>query len=1576
MAAIIQLRRGSSPSSLSYGEIYVNDDSASLVLRLSGSGDIVTLTKLEQKNHGNLWIDGDITASSISASGDIRIGGELYLGDEVTDNIVIQGSLSSSLIPQSDNEFDLGSTTKKYKDLYVGTIHASNTVISGQANISGSEQITAFGFISGSDLNSLNSYTSSNNTRIDGIDAVTSSFDTRITQLETDTGSQDQRLDRLELETGSINTTNTAQNTRLTTLETKTGSLDTNITTINGRLGNVETTTASFDSRLDNLESNSGSSNTFQADATIQLNNIESTTSSFDGRLNNIESTTSSFDGRLDNLESTTASIDVRIGGIDTTTASLDGRLNVEEAKSTTLATVTSSLDGRLDVEEAKSTTLATVTSSFDQRLDRLQLETSSLDGRLDVEEGKSTTLQTVTASLEGRLNNVETTTSSHDDRISNLETSTGSSDISLTNVHSFTSSFNTAITLDSTNVTVLGNLTVQGSQTQLNTQTLNIEDKNLLIASGAADSAAANGAGITIDGASKSLIWDHDDSNFLFDARVSSSVGFVGDGSGLTGVTANSVAFNSITSKPTLLSGSKQITDFGFISGSDLDRLHLYTASADIRLSNLETTTASLDSRLDVEEGKSTTIQTVTSSFDSRLTNIESTTSSLDGRLDNVESTTSSLDTRLTREESKSTTLATVTSSLDSRLDIEEAKSTTLQGVTSSLDSRLDNVESTTSSFSGRLTNLESTTSSLDSRLDNVETITSSFDQRLGRLQLETASIDVRIDGIDTITASFDSRLDQVETFTGSQDNKFTNIHLTTQSLDSRLDNVETTTSSLVSRVDQLTTFTGSVGTAAFFNVTSSIFNDTTVVPTAAAVNDAIVSSGGGDVTSVGAGLGLSGGGVSGDLTLALNTGSSHFINAVTANAGATDISSLNSYTASNNTTNSGQDTRLNQLAAATSSYLTSVDYTVYPVDISSDTNLAVSDTSEVNMILTGDTLSAELIGGVVSGSSQTVAHLVNKDVNFGNGDITASVVATSIIHPNVGDDTISFKTGTYLDGITEVQATRFIGEINATNGVVSGSQQVVLNDADKTGFNTADVSEDSSNLYYTDTRVKTKLDADTVISGSGQVVLQSADKTGFTGASSITTVGTIGTGTWQGTVIDKTYLDDEVYNTSLNSYTASNNVDITNLESFTSSVETAIALDSSNVTILGNLTVQGSTTELDVTTLNVADKNILIASGASDSAAADGAGITIGGANESLFWDHSSSHFTFSDDLHVVGNITLSGTVDGIDISAIDTDDVSEATNKYYTDARVKTKLDAETVISGSSQVLGILSSLNTYTSSNDTTNNTQNDRLNQLSTETGSITTEQALQDTRLNQLAAATSSYLTSVDISSDTNLAVSDTNEVNMILTGDTLSAELIGGVVSGSSQITIGGDATGSANDINVIAINGVAISNAEASQLANINSVTISNTQWGYLGSSNQGIATSDTVQFAKVGVGGASDATYELKVTGDVGATGDIVAYISSDKRLKDNIQPIEGALDKVSQISGNTFDWNEEKQNIYKGKDYGVIAQEIQEVMPELVDTRDNGYLAVKYDKIVPLLIESIKELKKEIEELKSK
>ena len=146
------------------------------------------------------------------------------------------------------------------------------------------------------------------------------------------------------------------------------------------------------------------------------------------------------------------------------------------------------------------------------------------------------------------------------------------------------------------------------------------------------------------------------------------------------------------------------------------------------------------------------------------------------------------------------------------------------------------------------------------------------------------------------------------------------------------------------------------------------------------------------------------------------------------------------------------------------------------------------------------------------------------------------------------------------------------------------------------------------------------------------------------------------------------------------------------------------------------------------------------------------------------------------------------------------------------------------------------------------------------------------------------------------------------------------------------------------------------------------------------------QQVTDSGSVTTNAVTVGDGTDSTSKttgaLIVSGGLGvlttieAGGDVIAYASSDRRLKDNIQQIENPLEIVSQLSGNTFDWNEEKQHTYSGRDYGVIAQEIQAVMPELVDTRDNGYLAVKYDKIVPLLIESIKELKREIEELKSK
>jgi hypothetical protein len=120
----------------------------------------------------------------------------------------------------------------------------------------------------------------------------------------------------------------------------------------------------------------------------------------------------------------------------------------------------------------------------------------------------------------------------------------------------------------------------------------------------------------------------------------------------------------------------------------------------------------------------------------------------------------------------------------------------------------------------------------------------------------------------------------------------------------------------------------------------------------------------------------------------------------------------------------------------------------------------------------------------------------------------------------------------------------------------------------------------------------------------------------------------------------------------------------------------------------------------------------------------------------------------------------------------------------------------------------------------------------------------------------------------------------------------------------------------------------------------------------------------------------------TITATTDGLIKATNDIIAYASSDRRLKTNILNIPNALEKVSKLNGVTFDWKEFEANKDKaihaneGSDVGVIAQEIEAIFPDLVETRDNGYKAVKYDKLVAVLIEAVKELKLEVEELKNK
>ena len=114
-----------------------------------------------------------------------------------------------------------------------------------------------------------------------------------------------------------------------------------------------------------------------------------------------------------------------------------------------------------------------------------------------------------------------------------------------------------------------------------------------------------------------------------------------------------------------------------------------------------------------------------------------------------------------------------------------------------------------------------------------------------------------------------------------------------------------------------------------------------------------------------------------------------------------------------------------------------------------------------------------------------------------------------------------------------------------------------------------------------------------------------------------------------------------------------------------------------------------------------------------------------------------------------------------------------------------------------------------------------------------------------------------------------------------------------------------------------------------------------------------------------------------------GEVRSDGEITAFYSSDIALKENINPIENALSKVMSLGGYNYDWKDSYVKDRGGidgyfdrkSDDGVLAHEIEKVVPEAHAVRKDGTGAVRYEKIVPLLIEAIKDLNKEIKELKN-
>lgn len=152
----------------------------------------------------------------------------------------------------------------------------------------------------------------------------------------------------------------------------------------------------------------------------------------------------------------------------------------------------------------------------------------------------------------------------------------------------------------------------------------------------------------------------------------------------------------------------------------------------------------------------------------------------------------------------------------------------------------------------------------------------------------------------------------------------------------------------------------------------------------------------------------------------------------------------------------------------------------------------------------------------------------------------------------------------------------------------------------------------------------------------------------------------------------------------------------------------------------------------------------------------------------------------------------------------------------------------------------------------------------------------------------------------------------------------------------------------------------------------------------WGLFGKVQLGLSSATTIDTSsgdlildaptgsKVAIDTTAQFNANVLINGDLNVTGDITAFYSSDERLKNNIHPIKDPLEKVMALSGNTFTWNEKSK--YNGtEDVGLIAQEVEAVLPEAVTEKDTGYLGVRYERVIPLLVEAVKELSGRVNEI---
>ena len=748
MAAIFQLRRGSGSISLTDGELYLNKTSQSLQLGTGNSGETITLAKMNDENIGSFLLTGDI-----------KLSGSIYLGNESTDNISALGVFNTSLVPQN-NTINVGTTSSYWNNLYANSI--SGAIAATNGVISGSTQITNGSGILSSSNSNFSEYTSSTN-------QFTSSTNLRLGSLETKSASVDTSI-------SNINQFTSSTNIRLSNLETTSASVDISVTNINSYTASLKSAielTGSTVSFLGNIvvygtQSVLNSVNLEIADNMIYLNATSSTTNVDLGIIGNYNDGTyahtgiyrDSTDGVWRVFKGYTQEPSGNIDLLDPSFTYADFYANALSASTLSgignVTAYSTSVDSRFDTIESKYITTGsnnfvgnqTITGSLIFSGSNIQFSGSNIEFTRDWPEVGTRShflrLEPFTSSTNRYYEGLGVSVEHWDD-------GTGTYEHSLL-IHSFDNDVNQNYGAELNVGPYRTHMRVypsgsNGSLSNISVQELSNGKSQALVYGDYVQIGAFVGEEILI-GNTGSLI-TITGSNMLLDTPLTSSEAIVaslfsGSVSGIGNVTSYSTSVNSRFSSLETHTGS----------------LNTFTSSTSQSLSELYSSSANHESRIDYIEGVAfggidlnaqfATLEIVTSS-------LQSFTQSANFRLNNLELTSASVDTSISN----------------------------INNFTASANVRLNNLETTSASVNVRLNNLELTSASVDTSINNINNFTAS---------VSTASLVTSITNLNSFTSSQLTQNDTLATYTGSVDGRFTTLSIVTSSLNTFTSSIDTT--------------------------------------------------------------------------------------------------------------------------------------------------------------------------------------------------------------------------------------------------------------------------------------------------------------------------------------------------------------------------------------------------------------------------------------------------------------------------------------------------------------------------------------------------------------------------------------------------------------------------------------------------------------------------------------------------------------------------------------------------------------------------------------------------------------